>query len=88
MTISVRLSEKLEKLLRDEAQNEKKNISEIVNSALEKYYFMHKYFDSNSCTPFGSCCPGRIFQACRHSRKSSENCRCRSRYDKQIHLIP
>jgi len=46
MTISVRLSEKLEKLVRDEAQNEKKNISEIVNSALEKYYFMHKYFDS------------------------------------------
>ena len=46
MTISVRLSEEIEKLLRDEAQNEKKNISEIVNSALEKYYFMHKYFDS------------------------------------------
>ena len=45
MTISVRLSEEIEKL-RDEAQNEKKNISEIVNSALEKYYFMHKYFDS------------------------------------------
>ena len=46
MTISERLSEEIEKLLRDEAQNEKKNISEIVNSALEKYYFMHKYFDS------------------------------------------
>ena len=46
MTISVRLSEDIEKLLRDDAQNEKKNISEIVNSALEKYYFMHKYFDS------------------------------------------
>jgi len=46
MTISVRLSEDIEKLLRDESQNEKKNISEIVNSALKKYYFMHKYFDS------------------------------------------
>ena len=46
MTISVRLSEEIEKLLRDDAQNEKKNISEIVNSALEKYFFMHKYFDS------------------------------------------
>ena len=29
MTISVRLSEEIEKLLRDEAQNEKKNISEL-----------------------------------------------------------
>ena len=46
MTISVRLSEKLEKLLRDEAQNEKKNISDIVNTALERYYFSYKYFDS------------------------------------------
>ena len=46
MTISVRLSEDIEKLLRDDAQSEKKNISEIVNFALEKYYNMHKYFDS------------------------------------------
>ena len=46
MTISVRLSEDIEKLLRNDAQHEKKNISEIVNSALETYYFMHKYFDS------------------------------------------
>jgi len=46
MTISVRLSEEIEKLLRDEAENEKKNISDIVNTALEKYYFMYKYFDS------------------------------------------
>jgi len=37
MTISVRLSEKLEESLRKDAKLEGKNISEIVNQALEKY---------------------------------------------------
>jgi hypothetical protein len=46
MTISVRLTEKLEKILRDEAKKENKNISDIVNVALEKYQNEYKYFDS------------------------------------------
>ena len=46
MTISVRLTEKLEELLRDEAKKENKNISDIVNEALEKYHKEYKYFDS------------------------------------------
>ena len=46
MTISVRLTEKLEMLLRDEAKKQNKNISDIVNEALEKYHNEYKYFDS------------------------------------------
>ena len=46
MTISVRLTEELEKALRDEAKKENKNISDIVNMALEKYHNEYKYFDS------------------------------------------
>ena len=46
MTISVRLSEKLEESLRKDAKLEGKNISEIVNQALEKYQNEYKYFDS------------------------------------------
>ena len=46
MTISVRLTEKLEESLRDEAKKENKNISDIVNEALEKYHNEYKYFDS------------------------------------------
>ena len=46
MTISVRLTEKLEVLLRDEAKKQNKNISDIVNEALEKYHNEYKYFDS------------------------------------------
>ena len=46
MTISVRLTRELEKLLRDEAKKENKNISDIVNGALEKYHNEYKYFDS------------------------------------------
>ena len=46
MTISVRLTEKIEILLRDEAKKQNKNISDIVNEALEKYHNEYKYFDS------------------------------------------
>ena len=46
MTISVRLTEKLEKMLREEAKVKNKNISDIVNDALEKYHNEYKYFDS------------------------------------------
>ena len=46
MTISVRLTEKLEKMLREEAKAKNKNISNIVNEALEKYHNEYKYFDS------------------------------------------
>jgi hypothetical protein len=46
MTISVRLTKEVEKLLREEAKNENKNISDIVNEALEKYHNEYKYFDS------------------------------------------
>ena len=46
MTISVRLTQELEELLRDEAKKENKNISDIVNDALEKYHNEYKYFDS------------------------------------------
>jgi len=46
MTISVRLTEKLEKMLREEAKAKNKNISDIVNEALEKYHNEYKYFDS------------------------------------------
>ena len=46
MTISVRLSKDIEESLRDEAIKQKKNISEIVNDALEKYHNEYKYFDS------------------------------------------
>jgi hypothetical protein len=46
MTISVRLTEELEGLLRDEAKIENKSISDIVNTALEKYHNEYKYFDS------------------------------------------
>ena len=46
MTISVRLTEKVEDLLREEAKKNKVNISDIVNDALEKYHNEYKYFDS------------------------------------------
>jgi len=46
MTISVRLTKEVEELLREEAKNENKNISDIVNEALEKYHNEYKYFDS------------------------------------------
>ena len=46
MVISVRLSDKLEESLREEARRERKNISIIVNDALEKYENEYKYFDS------------------------------------------
>ena len=46
MTISVRLTKETEELLRAEADNEKRNISDIVNDALEKYHNEYKYFDS------------------------------------------
>jgi len=46
MTISVRLTEKLEKMLREEAKANNKNISDIVNEALEKYHNEYKYFDA------------------------------------------
>ena len=46
MTISVRLTEKVEKMLREEAKAKNKNISDIVNEALEKYHNEYKYFDS------------------------------------------
>ena len=46
MTISVRLSDKLEQSIRKEAAEQGKNISDIVNNALEKYQNEYKYFDS------------------------------------------
>ena len=46
MTISVRLTKKVEDQLREEAKKENKNISDIVNEALEKYHNEYKYFDS------------------------------------------
>ena len=46
LTISVRLGNEIEKILRDEAKKENKSISDIVNSALEKYHNEYKYFDS------------------------------------------
>ena len=46
MTISVRLTKEIEESLREEAKKEQKNISDIVNSALEKYHNEYKYFDS------------------------------------------
>ena len=46
MTISVRLTKEIEFALREEAKTEGKNISEIVNEALEKYHNQYKYFDS------------------------------------------
>jgi len=46
MTISVRLSKEIEDSLREEAKREKKNISDIVNIALEKYHHEYKYFES------------------------------------------
>ena len=46
MTISVRLTKEIEKSLREEAKKENKNISDIVNTALEKYHNEYKYFDS------------------------------------------
>ena len=46
MTISVRLTKEVEELLREEAKKENKNISDIVNEALEKYHKEYKYFDS------------------------------------------
>jgi len=46
MTISVRLSKEIEDTLREEAKRERKNISDIVNAALEKYHNEYKYFDS------------------------------------------
>ena len=38
MTISVRLDKKIEDELRSDANEQNKNISDIVNDALEKYY--------------------------------------------------
>ena len=46
MAISVRLTKEIKELLRDEATKEKKNISDIVNHALDKYHNAYKYFDS------------------------------------------
>lgn len=46
MTISVRLTKEIEFALREEAKTEGKNISDIVNEALEKYHNQYKYFDS------------------------------------------
>ena len=46
MTISVRLAKEIEESLREEAKKENKNISDIVNNALEKYHNEYKYFDS------------------------------------------
>ena len=48
MTISVRLDKKIEDQLRSDANEQNKNISDIVNNALEKYYNEYKYFDSIS----------------------------------------
>ena len=46
MTISVRLTKEIEESLREEAKKQNKNISDIVNVALEKYHNEYKYFDS------------------------------------------
>ena len=46
MTISVRLEKKIEDRLRTNSNEQNKNISDIVNDALEKYYNEYKYFDS------------------------------------------
>ena len=46
MTISVRLTKEVEKVLREEAKAEDKSISDVVNEALEKYHNEYKYFDS------------------------------------------
>ena len=48
MTISVRLTKEVEKILREEAKTENKSISDVVNEALEKYHNEYKYFDSIS----------------------------------------
>ena len=48
MTISVRLTKEVEKVLREEAKAEDKSISDVVNEALEKYHNKYKYFDSIS----------------------------------------
>ena len=48
MTISVRLTKEIEESLRGEAKKQNKNISDIVNDALEKYHNEYKYFDSIS----------------------------------------
>ena len=48
MTISVRLTKEVEKVLREEAKAEDKSISDVVNEALEKYHNEYKYFDSIS----------------------------------------
>ena len=48
MTISVRLDKKIEDELRSDANEQNKNISDIVNNALEKYYNEYKYYDSIS----------------------------------------
>ena len=46
MTISVRLTKEVEKVLREEAKAEDKSISDVVNEALEKHHNEYKYFDS------------------------------------------
>ena len=46
LTISVRLTPKIEKLLREESKKSNNTISDIVNEALEKYHNEYKYFDS------------------------------------------
>ena len=46
MTISVRLTKEIENTLREDAKNDNKSISDIVNDALEKYHKEYKYFDS------------------------------------------
>ena len=46
MTISVRLTKEIEESLRGEAKKQNKNISDIVNDALEKYHNEYMYFDS------------------------------------------
>ena len=45
LTISVRLTPKIEKLLREESKKSNNTISDIVNEALEKYHNEYKYFD-------------------------------------------
>tara|TARA_B110001454_G_scaffold86148_1_gene82697 strand:- start:186 stop:698 length:513 start_codon:yes stop_codon:yes gene_type:complete len=46
LTISVRLSEKIDTQLREQAIKENTNISNIVNDVLGKYYDKYKYLDS------------------------------------------
>ena len=46
LTISVRLTPKIEELLREESKKNNSTISDIVNEALEKYHNEYKYFDS------------------------------------------